>query len=79
VTLAIYIIARPPMPRHLLRKLNPEMTRADVRDLLGEPQMCVGDYTWVYRRWGNFGWIEVYFDEGGRSHSLNDESAFPFP
>jgi len=73
----VYIAARPATPRHLLRELNPEMTRSEVRDLLGEPQRCVGDYTWVYRRWGNAGWVEVYFNEDGKFHSLNDESVFP--
>lgn len=74
---AIYIMARPAMPRHLLRQIAPGMTKAEVRHVLGEPQDREGDYQWEYWRWGNAGWVEVFFNEDGTVNYVNDESAFP--
>jgi hypothetical protein len=53
------------------------MTKSEVRAILGTPQMIQGDREWVYSRWGNPGWVEVYFDEKGLLNRMNDESPFP--
>lgn len=65
------------MPRHLLRQVAPGMTKADVRALLGEPQDRDHECQWEYSRWGNAGWVEVFFDENGTVAYVNDESVFP--
>lgn len=65
------------MPRHLLRQIVPGTTKAEVRDILGEPEGDEGSGTWLYERWGNAGWVEVYFDENGAVCEVNDESVFP--
>lgn len=65
------------MPRHLLRQIAPGMTKAEVRDVLGDPQNREGDYQWEYRRWGNAGWVEVFFNKEGTVDYVNDESAYP--
>lgn len=50
-------------------------TKAEVIRVLGDPSMVDDGGVWFYRRWGNFGHIEVYFDETGRVSEINDESA----
>ncbi|NQT16793.1 MAG: hypothetical protein HQ582_28810 [Planctomycetes bacterium] len=65
------------MPRHLLRQVVPGITKAEVRDILGEPAEGEDSHTWVYQRWGNAGWVEVCFDEDGAVVEVNDESVFP--
>jgi len=75
--LSVYIAARPAMPRHLLRQVTAGMTKAEVQDILGEPQDREGDYQWEYWRWGNAGWVEIFFHQDGTVDYVNDESAFP--
>lgn len=74
---ALYIAARPAMPRHLLRQVKPRMTKAEVREVLGKPKNVEADWQWEYSRWGNAGWVEVAFDKDDRVTYVNDESAFP--
>jgi hypothetical protein len=70
-------VAGPVIPRSRLGQLRPGMTKSEVSAILGSPQIVEGDHEWVYSRWGNPGWIEVYFDANGSFHSVNDESPFP--
>ncbi|NUQ62852.1 MAG: outer membrane protein assembly factor BamE [Pirellulales bacterium] len=71
-------IAGPVVPKPQLQQLRPGMMKSEVRSILGNPQIIEDDdRTWVYLRWGNPGWVEVYFDVNGRFDSVNDESPFP--
>lgn len=74
---ALDILARPAMRRHLLRQVKPGMTKAEVREVLGEPQDVEADWQWEYSRWGNAGWVEVAFNKDDRVTYVNDESVFP--
>jgi hypothetical protein len=52
------------------------MSKSEVSAVLGPPQIIQSDQGWVYSRWGNPGWVEVYFDKKGCFDCVNDESPF---
>ncbi len=74
---AFYIVTGPVIPRSYLRQLKPGMTKSEVSAILGPPPVVQHDQAWVYSRWGNAGWVEVYFDGEGRFDHINDESPIP--
>jgi outer membrane protein assembly factor BamE (lipoprotein component of BamABCDE complex) len=78
ILFAIYVVAGPVIPRSQLQQLKPGMTKSEVSAILGPPRIVQDDREWVYSRWGNAGWIEVYFDAEGRFNRVNDESPFPW-
>jgi hypothetical protein len=55
----------------------PGMTKTEVKDVLGEPQNRPSEHEWEFWRWGNAGWVEVWFNNNGTVNYVNDESAFP--
>ena len=71
------VLARPAVDRSLLTKIVPGMTKPQVALVLGQPNKTYGDSEWLYWRWGNAGWVEVWFDDSDRVDYINDESAFP--
>ena len=76
ILIAIYVVAASVVPRYQLEQLRQGMSKSEVRAILGKPTFVEGDREWVYRRWGNPGWVEVYFDEEGLFDHVNDESPF---
>ncbi|HBO45266.1 MAG TPA: hypothetical protein DD670_15325 [Planctomycetaceae bacterium] len=77
IALGVYVMAGPVVPRSHLRQLKQGMSKSEVRAILGNPETAEEDREWVYSRWGNPGWVEVYFDAEGRFDRVNDESPFP--
>lgn len=79
VTLALpaFIIARPAYNRTALSKILKGMTKQQVSTILGPPERINGEHEWEYSRWGNAGWVEVWFDENALVREINDESVFP--
>ncbi len=78
-------VTGPAVPLKQLRLLREDMTTAQVRSILGEPQHIYTDSStqspsyaaWIYESRFNPGWVELIFDPKGHLSSLNDESAFP--
>ena len=59
----VYVTARPAVDRTLLSKVESGMTKQQVTSILGRPNQTSGDSEWLYWRWGNAGWVEVWFDD----------------
>ncbi len=77
LALPAYILVRPAYSRAALSKLRNGMTKTQVSETLGAPERICGTHEWEYSRWGNAGWVEVWFDEKGLVTGINDESVFP--
>jgi hypothetical protein len=77
VAVSLYLAVTPVIPVRLLEQIEPGMPMAEVRRILGSPHEGEDSSTWIYRRFGNPGWVEVDFDNNGTVRYINDESAFP--
>jgi len=73
----LFILARPAFDRTVLSRVRPGMTKAQVSQLMGQPENIEGAHQWEYSRWGNAGWVEISFDENDVVLGINDESVFP--
>ena len=63
-----------PIPRRVLRQIQPGMSKWRVRAILGSPTHVAGPRKWEYWRRGKTGWIEVLFDKKGRVMGVYDQS-----
>lgn len=67
----------PAVRRSKLEQLEKGMTKNQVLEVLGRPRKIESERQWIYSRSGNYGWVEVFFDDCDRLTGVNDESAFP--
>ncbi len=65
----LWSLNRPPFPLERLERLEPGMTSAQVREMLGEPDSVDGvageTETWAYARTLSWPIVYVYFDSQG--------------
>ena len=73
IAFAARTVLGPVIPRPQLEQLKKGMTKSEVRAILGDPKVIDGSQ-WIYTRWANPGWVEVYFDADERFRNVNDES-----
>jgi outer membrane protein assembly factor BamE (lipoprotein component of BamABCDE complex) len=76
-TFLFHKIAGPVFPNSHLRQVQPGLTKQQVIGILGEPSVKTDTGEYVYERWGNPGWVAVYFGDDGIVTSIDVESAFP--
>jgi hypothetical protein len=74
---AIQTVVGPAVPRWKLRQISEGMTKHQVVAILGHPDRESSDHEWQFSRWGNAGWVEIWFNEDGLVGYINDESVFP--
>jgi hypothetical protein len=71
----VWITSGPVISPHRLARLE-VATQQDVLRELGQPAEIQSSRSWIYERWGNFGYVTISFDDQGRVRTINDESVF---